>query len=139
MIWSSQSTVQHFLTRRCLGWRLPTTHCAPGGRMLGPSSKTWEGLSSNFVVGAYLSRSQGGKPRSHYWFPTLPGRPRVDLSFPGTHSSHTDPQSTVTREDLESGCNHPGRREHILKRDICAPPFGYQIIETLVPKEMEFP
>lgn len=47
--------------------------------------------------------------------------------------------SRVIREDLGSGCNHPGRRELILKRVICASPFGYQIIETIVPKEMEFP
>lgn len=86
--------------------------------------------------------SPGARKGSHILITcshTLPGRPSIDLSFPGIHSSRTDPQSTVTREDLESGCNHAGRGEHILKRNICASPFGYQIIETIVPKEMEFP
>lgn len=36
-------------------------------------------------------------------------------------------------------CSHPGRREDLLKRDTCVPAFGYQTIETMIPKELESP
>lgn len=32
-----------------------------------------------------------------------------------------------------------GRKEDILKTDWCAPPFGHWAIETMGPKELEFP
>lgn len=71
--------------------------------------------------------------QTHHYRPSSQQPCQTDLTW--IHSTYIYTEANWGETDCpRSLCNHLGR-----KRDMCAPPLGYQILEAMVPKELEFP